>query len=279
MWYDALTLFCFCCFSYDMTPVRKVYKQASPDNYDISDIRSDDSTDDDDAPRKKIPAWASGNCLHTRAPKPVFEATSCSITVACKLFYFIQCSTFVLGHLPARGIYLIIYNIQMLLAPLSINKTQTVPKICQYRIHHCCWAVGKLLLESLCVTVLVLLARLPAEDPAHQPAVPAPRSWRYVPADRGPRSQQDVHQAKGSLQQAHQLGSVALPCVQGFGQTRDLWGGELNGGSALACVCVIFCMLVCLWTRWSFWCKDLGSSIGLIIKQKTGGTFGRETCA
>ena len=33
-------------------------------NYDISDLRSDDSTDDELEPRKKLPAWADGQyCL------------------------------------------------------------------------------------------------------------------------------------------------------------------------------------------------------------------------
>ncbi|XP_012943494.1 inner centromere protein A isoform X2 [Aplysia californica] len=51
--------------SYDMTPVKKkVYKPSpNPDNYDIDDKGSDDSTDDDDAPKKKIPEWALGNEL------------------------------------------------------------------------------------------------------------------------------------------------------------------------------------------------------------------------
>jgi len=52
-----------------MTPVRKVYlKNNSGENYNIDDIRSDDSTDDDETPRKKIPSWATGNkghiCIH-----------------------------------------------------------------------------------------------------------------------------------------------------------------------------------------------------------------------
>ncbi|KAK2148624.1 hypothetical protein LSH36_488g02003, partial [Paralvinella palmiformis] len=50
--------------SYDMTPVRKVYlKNNSGENYNIDDIRSDDSTDDDETPRKKIPSWATGTEL------------------------------------------------------------------------------------------------------------------------------------------------------------------------------------------------------------------------
>jgi inner centromere protein len=30
------------------------------DNYDIDDMNSEDSTDDEDKPRKEIPTWASG---------------------------------------------------------------------------------------------------------------------------------------------------------------------------------------------------------------------------
>ncbi|KAK7107005.1 inner centromere protein-like [Littorina saxatilis] len=45
--------------SYAITPVRQK-KKASMENYDIADMRSDDSTDDDEAPRKKIPSWAQG---------------------------------------------------------------------------------------------------------------------------------------------------------------------------------------------------------------------------
>ena len=44
---------------YPITPVRQK-KKASVENYDIGDLRSDDSTDDDEAPRKKIPSWAQG---------------------------------------------------------------------------------------------------------------------------------------------------------------------------------------------------------------------------
>lgn len=51
-------------FSYDLTPVRKVYtKSQSEENYDIGDMNSDDSTDDEEAPRKKIPKWAQGMCF------------------------------------------------------------------------------------------------------------------------------------------------------------------------------------------------------------------------
>ena len=39
-------------------PVKK--KTYNKDNYDIANIASDDSTDDEDAPRKQIPEWAEG---------------------------------------------------------------------------------------------------------------------------------------------------------------------------------------------------------------------------
>jgi len=31
-----------------------------PNNYDIGDLNSGDETDDDEAPRKEVPAWALG---------------------------------------------------------------------------------------------------------------------------------------------------------------------------------------------------------------------------
>ena len=52
-----------------MTPTRvKIVKPSTADNYDISDLHSDDDTDNEDEPRKRIPAWALGrfdaqNCL------------------------------------------------------------------------------------------------------------------------------------------------------------------------------------------------------------------------
>lgn len=51
--------------SYDLTPVKKkVFKvSTNPENYDIDDKGSDESTDDDQAPKKKIPEWASGTQL------------------------------------------------------------------------------------------------------------------------------------------------------------------------------------------------------------------------
>ncbi|CAC5383416.1 INCENP [Mytilus coruscus] len=45
--------------SYDMTPA-KTYKPSTFETYDISGLKSDDSTDDEDAPKKRIPPWASG---------------------------------------------------------------------------------------------------------------------------------------------------------------------------------------------------------------------------
>lgn len=38
--------------------ITKTGKIFNPDNYDIADMRSDDSTDDDSRPKKVIPGWA-----------------------------------------------------------------------------------------------------------------------------------------------------------------------------------------------------------------------------
>ncbi|KAL6735103.1 hypothetical protein Aduo_005578 [Ancylostoma duodenale] len=45
--------------SYEMTP-DKVHKPASENDYNIEDLSSGDETDQEDAPRKKVPAWAEG---------------------------------------------------------------------------------------------------------------------------------------------------------------------------------------------------------------------------
>lgn len=45
-----------------MTPA-KTYKPSTFETYDISGLKSDDSTDDEDAPKKKIPNWASGKVI------------------------------------------------------------------------------------------------------------------------------------------------------------------------------------------------------------------------
>ena len=42
-----------------MTP-DKIPKPSTFENYDITDLNSGDETDDDEAPRKKIPEWALG---------------------------------------------------------------------------------------------------------------------------------------------------------------------------------------------------------------------------
>ena len=53
--------------SYDMTPTRTKPKpkllKPLHDNYDITNLGSDDSTDDEEDPRKKIPLWAQGAAL------------------------------------------------------------------------------------------------------------------------------------------------------------------------------------------------------------------------
>ncbi|KAK6734332.1 hypothetical protein RB195_017858 [Necator americanus] len=45
--------------SYEMTPDKK-YKAATNNNYNIDDLSSGDETDEEDAPRKKVPTWAEG---------------------------------------------------------------------------------------------------------------------------------------------------------------------------------------------------------------------------
>ncbi|PIO73026.1 inner centromere protein, ARK binding region [Teladorsagia circumcincta] len=45
--------------SYELTP-DKVFKPSSENNYNIEDLSSGDETDQEDAPRKKVPAWAEG---------------------------------------------------------------------------------------------------------------------------------------------------------------------------------------------------------------------------
>ena len=65
--------------SYLMTPPpAQTRKPPTSENYDISDIRSDESTDDEDAPRKKVPHWAQGIALKSALlqqdePRRVFE--------------------------------------------------------------------------------------------------------------------------------------------------------------------------------------------------------------
>ena len=65
--------------SYLMTPPpAQTRKPATSENYDISDIRSDESTDDEDAPRKKVPYWAQGAALkyailQQEEPRRIFE--------------------------------------------------------------------------------------------------------------------------------------------------------------------------------------------------------------
>ncbi|XP_056016768.1 inner centromere protein-like [Ostrea edulis] len=50
--------------SYEMTPAKTCFpKKVSLESYDISDLHSDDSTDEDEAPKKKVPTWALGASL------------------------------------------------------------------------------------------------------------------------------------------------------------------------------------------------------------------------
>merc|ERR1711997_134457 len=52
--------------SYDITPARHELPPEpleDEENYNIGDLKSDDDTDDEDAPRKIIPKWASGSAF------------------------------------------------------------------------------------------------------------------------------------------------------------------------------------------------------------------------
>lgn len=52
--------------SYDITPARHELPPedlVDPNNYNIGDLKSDDDTDDEDDPRKKIPSWANGEYI------------------------------------------------------------------------------------------------------------------------------------------------------------------------------------------------------------------------
>ena len=48
--------------SYEITP-KRVHMKSDSNNYNIDDLNSEDSTDEDDRPRKPIPLWASGMFL------------------------------------------------------------------------------------------------------------------------------------------------------------------------------------------------------------------------
>lgn len=51
--------------SYALTPqVQKSYLASTEENYNIDDLASGDSTDDDEAPRKIIPKWAKGESFY-----------------------------------------------------------------------------------------------------------------------------------------------------------------------------------------------------------------------
>ena len=62
--------------SYDITPARHELppeELIDEDNYDIAGLRSDEDTDDEDAPRKKIPKWAQSTLFRTAIMKQAFN--------------------------------------------------------------------------------------------------------------------------------------------------------------------------------------------------------------
>ena len=54
--------------NYDMTPKHedRVLLPSTAEDYNIYDLNSDDSTDDEDAPRKTVPNWVKGTCDYYR---------------------------------------------------------------------------------------------------------------------------------------------------------------------------------------------------------------------
>ncbi|CAF0957615.1 unnamed protein product [Brachionus calyciflorus] len=59
--------------NYECTPLQPP-KLRDEDNYDVSDIRSDDDTDDDEEPSKPIPAWAKEPLLGQKAQDQCLKA-------------------------------------------------------------------------------------------------------------------------------------------------------------------------------------------------------------
>ncbi len=50
--------------SYQMTPAEKQDPLSAYSNYDITELSGDDSTDDEDQPRKPVPVWAHPHILN-----------------------------------------------------------------------------------------------------------------------------------------------------------------------------------------------------------------------
>ncbi|BFZ09870.1 hypothetical protein BsWGS_12909 [Bradybaena similaris] len=62
--------------SYEITPMKNNsinVKSSDPDDYGIEDKFSDESTDDEEAPKKKIPEWATGVALNTALIKQFLQ--------------------------------------------------------------------------------------------------------------------------------------------------------------------------------------------------------------
>ena len=62
--------------SYDMTPApeeRSPLKLKNAENYDIANLASDDDTDDEEHPKKEVPAWAKGQLFRQKTMEQIYN--------------------------------------------------------------------------------------------------------------------------------------------------------------------------------------------------------------
>ena len=86
--------------SYDITPARHELppeELIDEDNYDIGDIRSDEDTDDEDNPRKKIPKWAQGTQFKSALLKQAYMPPDLD-----KVFFVMETSPDLVEIFPAN---------------------------------------------------------------------------------------------------------------------------------------------------------------------------------